>query len=66
LLRENEVDWDALCLLKEAHLKDLGIPMGTRLKIVAAINSTHPGAMANNAAAAAPLPPPATVMTNSN
>ena len=30
LLQENQVDWDALKLMKESHLKELGFAMGPR------------------------------------
>jgi hypothetical protein len=34
--RENEIDADALPELTEAHLKELGLPLGPRLKILKA------------------------------
>ena len=34
MLLSHDVDWDALKLMKEAHLKELGFPMGPRVKII--------------------------------
>ena len=41
---ENEVDWEALKLMKDAHLKDVGVPMGPRVKILSALKICNPGA----------------------
>src|SRR5436190_9838590 len=37
VFRENAIDPDVLCDLTEEHLRDLGIPLGARLKLLKAI-----------------------------
>jgi hypothetical protein len=43
---ENEIDWDALRLMNEAHLKELGFSMGPRVKIINSIGKWKPSASA--------------------
>src|SRR5262244_3207484 len=40
--RENEIDESVLPDLTEAHLRELGFPLGARLKILKAIGALHP------------------------
>jgi predicted ATPase/class 3 adenylate cyclase len=39
LFEENEIDFDALSELSDDHLKELGIPLGPRVKLLKAINA---------------------------
>ena len=41
VLRENEVDESVLPDLTEDHLRELGFPLGARLKILKAIGALH-------------------------
>jgi len=52
LLADNEIDFEALRLMSEAHLKELGLPMGPRVKIANALKQLN--AMSMSASAATP------------
>ncbi len=52
VFRESEIDTDVLTELTEQHLKDLGVSLGHRLKILRAIRE-----LAGDAAIKAPEPP---------
>src|SRR5215471_16869076 len=43
--RENEIDAEVLPELTEAHLERLGLPLGSRLKLLKAIAVLHEGAL---------------------
>ena len=40
VFRDNEIDADVLTELTDQHLRDLGVPLGHRLKILRAIRET--------------------------
>jgi len=37
-MRKNEIEWDTFQMLKESNLTEMGVKMGPRLKIIAALN----------------------------
>jgi hypothetical protein len=53
LLDGNEVDMEALSLMSESHLKEMGMPMGPRLKLVEALRAQNGGTTPTGAASAA-------------
>jgi class 3 adenylate cyclase len=55
LFAENAIDRDVLAELTEEHLKELGLPLGHRVKLVRAIKKL--GANAEDDASEAPSPP---------
>jgi len=60
VFRENAIDADLLHDLTEDHLREMGLPLGVRLKLRKAINALVPGAEPiSPAPAAAPSDPPA-------
>jgi hypothetical protein len=66
LLVKNEVDWEALRLMKEVHLKELGFPMGPRLKIINSLKDQQPGNAGGVATPAAATPAPSTTPSTGN
>ena len=61
VLRENEVDESVLPDLTEDHLRELGFPLGARLKILKAIGALHSSrnsALPTDATTSAPRAPP--------
>jgi class 3 adenylate cyclase len=44
IFRENAIDADVLHDLTEDHLREMGLPLGARLKVLKAINALGPGA----------------------
>lgn len=59
LLTENEVDWEALPLMTEQHLKELGIPLGPRVKILRALQHDAGTNAVSPPPSLSPSPPPA-------
>ena len=60
IFRENAIDADLLHDLTEDHLREMGLPLGVRLKLRKAISALVPGAEPiGPALAAAPSDPPA-------
>ena len=43
VFRENAIDPDVLCDLTEEHLRELGVPLGARLKLLKAIAALAAG-----------------------
>src|SRR3954469_5072603 len=43
VFRENAIDPDVLCDLTEEHLRELGVPLGARLKLLKAIAACAAG-----------------------
>lgn len=48
LLESQEVDLEALTLMNETHLKELGIPLGPRIKLLAALKQQQENNLNNN------------------
>ena len=61
--RENEIDEAVLNKLTEDHLRELGVPLGARLKLLDAIAALR---AASNAAASPPAAPPPTLPSSGN
>jgi hypothetical protein len=60
IFRENAIDADLLHDLTEDHLREMGLPLGARLKLRKAINALVPGAKPiGPALTVAPSGPPA-------
>ncbi|WP_218508866.1 AAA family ATPase [Variovorax sp. dw_308] len=53
-LEREQIDWDALLVLSAADLKDLGLPIGLRAKLAAALRTIRSDASASEALADAP------------
>ena len=51
LFESRQIDGDALALLTDAHLRELGVPLGARVKLLAAITQLAAGAALEPAAA---------------
>src|SRR5215468_4575646 len=56
--RDNAIDADVLPDLTDAHLRELGLPLGARLKLLKAIAALAPAAPAPAAPEIAPAAPP--------
>src|SRR5262245_4413040 len=61
VFRENAIDVDVLHDLTEDHLREMGLPLGARLKLLKAITALAPGAAPIGLTPVASAGPPADI-----